>query len=296
MGMEEKRDIGFTGISASDRRRFDKDKAYQRFLTRTGKAGEWTGRKKTGRIVWQSAAAIAVLIMVSYASFIQGGKNRDIQYAEIQVEAPWGSQVKTVLPDGTLVWLNADSKLTYSQAFGVDERKVYLSGEGYFEVTRNEKLPFNVQTDGLQVNVHGTKFNLRNYSGDREATVHLFEGKVSVDNYLRPDEGIAIDPNQKIFLDKKNGNMRLTQVKANNFAKWTSGNLYFDEELISDIAKDLERSYDVNIIIHPDLENARFYGSFIRKELSIRDVLDRLASTGKMKYSMTGNEIVLSAK
>jgi len=294
--MEEKKNIEFTSISDSDRKRFDKDKAYQRFLMRTGKANERAGRKKTWRIVWQSAAAIAALIIVSYVSFIQGGKKMNIQYADIQIESPWGSQVKTILPDGTLVWLNADSKLTYSQAFGVNERKVYLSGEGYFEVTPDENLPFCVQTDELLVKALGTKFNIHSYSGDREASVCLLEGKVLIGNRIGQGKKIVMASGQKIFVDKKSGDMRLKQVTASHSVEWTAGNLFFDEDLLTDIAKYLERSYDVKITVHPDLSNVRFYGNFFRKGLSIEKILNMLCSTGKMKYSMNGKEIELNPK
>ena len=78
-------------------------------------------------------------------------------FADISVEAPLGSRTKLYLPDGTLVWLNAGSRMTYSQGFGVDNRKVELEGEGYFEVQRNEKLPFFVKTKDLQFAGIGNK-------------------------------------------------------------------------------------------------------------------------------------------
>jgi len=297
MGMEGKKDIWISSISASDKKRYDKDKAWQRFLARTGKTIETTHDKKLWHVLWQSAAAIAMLFIVSHVSYRQGGKQMNIEFAEVNIEAPWGSQVKTGLPDGSTVWLNADSKLTYSQGFGINERNVYLSGEGYFEVTPNENLPFSVHTDELQVSVLGTKFNLRNYPDDGEATVCILEGKVSIGNHIRKGENIIMEPDQKIFLNKSNGDMRLTKLTtARNDAEWTRGYLLFDEELISDIAKNLERTYNVNITIHPDLANMRFYGRFVRKESSIKEIMDMLAATGKIKYRINGKEIVINPK
>ena len=292
--MESKNELLISSICEVDRKRFDKDLAWQRFLARTNRAHEPKGRKNPWPVIWRTAAAAAIVFIVSYASFRQGSKQMNVQLENVVVESQWGSQVKTGLPDGTQVWLNADSKLTCSQGFGIDDRKVYLSGEGYFEVARNEKLPFSVQTDDLRVSVLGTRFNVRNYAGDREATVCLLEGKLSVGNHIRKGDKIVMEPDQKIFLDKKNGTIRLTTIKEGNAPKWTNGDLFFDDELISDIAKELERSYDVTITIHPDLANTRFYGSFIRKDVSIKDILNILAATGKMKYTISGKEIKLA--
>ena len=308
MGMEDKmihilEEIWCSGISKADKRRFDKDKAWQRFLLRTGKANEPAYRNNSWRILWRSAAAIALLMTVSYLSYLLGGRQQvNDKFAvfadvnDVHIEASWGSLVKTCLPDGTMVWLNADSKLAYSQGFGVNDRNVVLSGEGYFEVTRNEKLPFSVQTDELQVNVLGTKFNVRNYPDDKEATVCLLEGKVWLGNHVRQGEEVVMAPDQKVFLDKESGDIRMKNVTTSNTMAWTTGYLFFDEDLLPDIAKELERSYDVKITVHPDAADLRFYGIFFRKERSVGDVLNILASTGKIQYSMTGKEIRISPK
>ena len=134
--------------------------------------------------LWRYAAIIAVILAVGCFSYWQGGVNVKDTFADISVEAPLGSRTKLYLPDGTLVWLNAGSRMTYSQGFGVDNRKVELEGEGYFEVQRNEKLPFFVKTKDLQLQVLGTKFNFRDYPEDHEVVVSLLEGKVE-DVYKR---------------------------------------------------------------------------------------------------------------
>lgn len=122
---------------------------------------------------------------------------------QITVEAPYGSKTKLYLPDGTLVWLNAGSKMSYAQDFGINERSLNLSGEAYFEVTRNEEIPFKVHTEELDVKVLGTKFNFRNYKDDLEAKVCLLEGKVALNT--RQKETI-LHPDQQALLDKKQEN------------------------------------------------------------------------------------------
>jgi len=289
------REIWFSASSLPDKEVFDEKKAYLRFVSHQGKKKENTWQKTSLRVLLQSAAAIIILVIVSYISFKHGNEQLKSQFCDIVIEAPWGSKTKTYLPDGTLVWLNTGSKMTYSQGFGVNDRNVHLSGEGYFEVVRNEKLPFNVVTDEMQVNVLGTKFNFCNYPNDEEAMISLLEGRIMVRNYVKKGENIKMNPNQEIFLNKESGHMRIVKVNARNTTEWTKGYLFFDENLLPDIVKRLERSYNVQIIItDPSLKKLRFYSNFTRKELSVKEVLDILSSTRKIKYTINGKEIKLS--
>ncbi|MDR0845180.1 MAG: DUF4974 domain-containing protein [Tannerella sp.] len=270
--------------------RFDKDKAYKRFLQRTNLR---KAKTISMRPFLYAAAGVLLLLIISYASYWQGGEQLKSRFADVIIEAPLGSKTKTSLPDGTLVWLNAGSKITYSQGFGVSERNIRLSGEGYFEVTKNEKAPFCVHTDELQVNVLGTIFNFRNYPEGEEATVSLVEGLVLAKNQLK-NEKAQLSPGEKVFLDKKTGEMRVVSVNVQNTVAWTDDYLFFDEELLPDIVRELERSYNVKIsLADPSLETFRFYGNFVVKDQTIEEILDMLASTNKLRYRIKGKEITL---
>jgi ferric-dicitrate binding protein FerR (iron transport regulator) len=285
------REIWFSAISASDAGTFNKEQAYQRFLLR---AGIRKAKKFSWRPVIYAAAAIALLFITSYTAYWQGGEQLKSRFSDVVIEVPSGSRTKMFLPDGTLVWLNAGSKITYSQGFGVSERKVHLQGEGYFEVTKDEKLPFGVQTNELYVYVLGTKFNFRNYPDDKEASVSLLEGIVLASNRVKKGKDVRLMPDQEVFLNKKSGEMHVSVINAQHTTEWTNGFLFFDEILLPDIVKELERSYNVSIrIADPALNTSRFYGNFIRKEQSIEEVLDLLATTNKLKYSKNGKEIIL---
>lgn len=288
------RELWFAAGVATDDKSFDKDSAYRRFLIRAAGGGGEKRRRRIARIVIQSAAAAVLIVMASYVSFRRGNADVKNRFADITVEVPWGSRIKTSLPDGTSVWLNAGSAITYSQGFGVDERTVSLTGEGYFEVVPG-KIQFGVRTEEICVNVIGTKFNFRNYPDDEEASVSLLEGKVSVCNRMKCDEKTVINPGQRVFLDKRNGEMRVKEANVMNTTEWTAGNLFFDEELLTDIIKELERHYNAKIVVADrELNSLRFYCSFIRREMSIKDIFDVLCSTGKMRYSINGKEIVLN--
>ena len=291
------REIWFSAVSREAASVYDKDKAFENFRNRVESQKEIQSTSRRGfslSALWRYAAVVAIIIAVGCISYWQGEVNVKDTFADISVEAPLGSKTKLYLPDGTLVWLNAGSRMTYSQGFGVDNRKVELEGEGYFEVKRNEKIPFFVKTKDLQLQVLGTKFNFRDYPEDHEVVVSLLEGKVGLNNLLREEKEAVLSPDERAVLNKANGFLTVESVTASNASQWTDGYLFFDEELLSDIAKELERSYNVKIHIANDsLKTFRFYGNFVRREQNIQEVLEALATTEKMQYKIEERNITI---
>ena len=291
------REIWFSAVSREAASVYDKDKAFENFRNRVESQKEIQSTSRRGfslSALWRYAAVVAIIIAVGCISYWQGEVNVKDTFADISVEAPLGSKTKLYLPDGTLVWLNAGSRMTYSQGFGVDNRKVELEGEGYFEVKRNEKIPFFVKTKDLQLQVLGTKFNFRDYPEDHEVVVSLLEGKVGLNNLLREEKEAVLSPDERAVLNKANGLLTVESVTASNASQWTDGYLFFDEELLPDIAKELERSYNVKIHIANDsLKTFRFYGNSVRREQNIQEVLEALASTEKMQYKIEERNITI---
>ena len=291
------REIWFSAVSREAASVYDKDKAFENFRNRVESQKEIQSTSRRGfslSALWRYAAVVAIIIAVGCISYWQGEVNVKDTFADISVEAPLGSKTKLYLPDGTLVWLNAGSRMTYSQGFGVDNRKVELEGEGYFEVKRNEKIPFFVKTKDLQLQVLGTKFNFRDYPEDHEVVVSLLEGKVGLNNLLREEKEAVLSPDERAVLNKANGLLTVESVTASNASQWTDGYLFFDEELLPDIAKELERSYNVKIHIANDsLKTFRFYGNFVRREQNIQEVLEALATTEKMQYKLEERNITI---
>jgi ferric-dicitrate binding protein FerR (iron transport regulator) len=293
------REIWLAGGAINHAGRFDTQRGYAQFLARTDSFAGCRRKAKMPLVVrYLSYAAVFLLLLtVSYVSYRQGGEQLKSRFADIVIEVPLGARMKMYLPDSTLVWLNAGSKITYSQGFGVSERNVNLTGEGYFEVTKNAKLPFQVKTDELQIKVLGTKFNLSNYPDNEEAIVSLLEGKVQVSNLMHANEEKNMAPDEKAFLNKKTGLMRILAHKTRPSAEWTNGYLCFDDELLPDIVKTLERSYNVKITIaDKSLETVRFYSDFSRQEQHIEDILRLLKSTNKLTFTADGKNIILREK
>jgi len=254
---------------------------------------------------WQSlstritsiAAAIIILIALPYITFRQGVNTVKKQFSDITVKVPMGSNTNIVLPDGTKVKLNAGSELTYSQGFGMENRDLKFTGEGYFEVTKNPEMPFTVSSQELSVKVLGTIFNFKNYKSDDEAIICLRRGKVQVNSHIGDCQENILLPNEMAILNKRS--KVLTHKKLHNSSpyEWTKGFLFFDEELLPDIAKELERAYGVSITLaDKELEGVRFYGNFVRKRQNIVEVLDLLSRTNKLAYSIEDKNIILTLK
>ena len=279
---------------ADDTQQYDVDQAFERFRKRTGLDQSGRQSYKWYRTWSVAAVAIVLLGLITVTAYWQGSRQIQSNFSDIVVEAPLGSKTKLTLPDGSTVWLNAGSKMVYSQGFGVSDRKLDFQGEGYFEVEKNDEMPFLVQTHDVNVTVVGTKFNFRNYPEDEEAVVELLEGKVALENQLKEESVRYLSPNEKMVLHKATGEMDITSAKVKEATLWTENILLFDEDLLPDIVWKLERSYRVQIEIeNEDLKQARFYGQFNQLEQNIYDVLDMLSETGKLKYHEEGKVIYL---
>lgn len=282
-----------SGVSGDDTP-FNKEKAFDLFKRRMVKAEEM--QKQVHRFSWKvvyRVAAVILFLLLPLGAYWQGKETVKDTFADMIVEAPLGARTKLHLPDGTLVWLNAGSKIVYSQGFGVEDRKLCLEGEGYFEVTKNEKIPFEVRTKELNLRVLGTKFNFKNYAEDEEVTVNLMEGKVALNNRLKNMATLYLAPQEKMVLNKRTGIMKRSKTNVEYANAWSRNELFFDEELLEDIAKKLMRSYNAEIVVADSLKNKRFYGSFKIIGNTIDEVLQTIASTNRMRYRHENDKYIL---
>ena len=260
--------------------------------------------QKKDRYVIFHRIVIELLKVAAIALILLGGNfllQKDDQMESLPsfqtLYVPAGQRAELILPDSTKVWLNANSKLVYPTSFKKGIRQVELDGEAYFEVRKNEKLPFDVMTKELNVKVLGTKFNFRNYDEDEEVTVNLLEGKVQLENYVKKMGVNYLSPSEKVTLNKLTGEMIISRAEVKNAKEWTNGGLFFDEMPLSDIVKELNRSYNVKIhIADEQLTHNRFYALFNRKEQTIYNVLDIITATNQVRYKVEGDSILLYAK
>jgi transmembrane sensor len=179
------------------------------------------------------------------------------------IYVPQGQRAEVTLQDGTTVWLNAGSRLTYPAQFAGGERRVHLEGEGFFKVAKKRHFPFIVETQKLMMKVLGTQFDVCCYPGQEVQETSLYEGRIQV--YLPhqdAESGVILKPQQRIFL--KQNRLFVEQMNAQDEApSWINGVLTFDNAKLSDITSTLERYFGVKIIIHNSkLGKTRYTGKF----------------------------------
>lgn len=287
---ERMRDIWLAAASKENLSRYDADEAFNLFLARIK-------TRKNRRLVVSLLRYAAILLLVfgvGYAAYLRGGSDVRGDFSEIAVEAPLGSTSKVTLPDGTAVTLNAGSRLSYSQGFGVESRDVRLSGEGYFEVAHKEDMPFRIITGKLDLRVVGTKFNFRCYDDEANIVVSLMKGSVELDNRVTGGAKTCLHPNEQAVMNKADGTLTVSKKAAAQSRSWADSRLVFEEETLASIAKTLERTYNVKVTINTDsLRSYKFYGIFNSKEQSIDDVLQALQSTNKIHYKRHGRQITI---
>ncbi|WP_437919694.1 FecR family protein [Sphingobacterium sp. LRF_L2] len=188
---------------------------------------------------------------------------------------------KVSLPDGSLVWLNNESSLTFPLEFGKKNRNVTLSGEGYFDVYRDENRPFVITTENFKTRVLGTQFIVREYSSDEESTVAVISGSVQVSkNIDRQVEFTEIlGKSDRIIYHK--GIKKITRdqsVDLQNITSWKEGKLSFQNVSLLDVANTLQRRFNVRIKVDPTLYEKKIYADFEQKSVeTIMKVLSMLA-------------------
>lgn len=197
----------------------------------------------------------------------QQQNENDVQPIVNTLKIPNGGEYKLVLPDGTKVWLNSDTELSYSVPFIGNQRKVRLKGEAYFEVTHNKYKPFIVSTDNQDIEVLGTQFNVSSYSEDLNDVTTLVEGKVKVGHLrAKPSEHEEfLLPNDQLVFNKKSSDLLKQKVDTYIFTSWKDGRFVFKNEPLGSLLAKLGRWYDVEIFIKDEsVKNIRFTGDLPR--------------------------------
>jgi ferric-dicitrate binding protein FerR (iron transport regulator) len=166
--------------------------------------------------------------------------------AQREFHASNGRMLVVTLQDGSLVTLNSGSTLKVSSDFQKRERSVELSGEAYFQVTKNVSKPFIVRAGSVSTRVLGTAFNVQAYKNDRLLTITVAEGKVRV-NSRQTRLSQDLTPGKQLIYNKDRQTSKVGAVNAEHVSAWRSGTLYFDNESIPEIIKRLERKFDVTI-------------------------------------------------
>ncbi|HEV2482345.1 MAG TPA: FecR domain-containing protein, partial [Puia sp.] len=242
--------------------------------------------------------------------------------ANEEVLARAGARTSLLLPDGTRVWLNSNSKLGYDKEFNSGNREVALEGEAFFEVTKNAELPFIVHAATLDIQVLGTSFTVKSYPQDATVEATLLKGTIEVRRKGSPNTAeVILKPNEKLVFDKFPGidsadrrsdmagdvhHQAITGMAVDHIrtdlpdsskveTAWMYNRLVFDGENFQELAAEMERWYDVSIFVRDEqLNKFRFSGVFTTE--TVEEALKDLQLTADFTYKINGKEIDLYAK
>ena len=178
---------------------------------------------------------------------------------------PAGQRAQLTLQDGTEVWLNAQSTLTYPAHFSGKNRQVEVVGEAFFDVAKDKKKPFIVSTQHIDMKVLGTQFNIYSYPETGYIQTDLVEGSLMVYGERSPESSVTLKPNERVTI--KDGKMFLGEIESSNYFLWKDGIYTFDNERLLDIIEKLQLYYDVTIIVKdPEIFNVRYTGKFRQRD------------------------------
>lgn len=245
-------------------------------------------RSKALKYCIAAAAAAALFLTGAATSELLTGKRQ-----ETVLMASSENISSYTLPDGSKVWLNKNSWLTYNQRFGKRTRQVALKGEGYFEVNRDERRPFIVKMQNdLDIKVLGTTFNACNYPSLNKAEVILRSGSVQVSDNGR-NEHVILKPNQKFTWNE--GTAKISSVNAMNCCRWFEHRLVFDNVKLKDIIENLSHKYQTEISLNVGNLADKHMSMTIRDE-SVEDILDILTTLLPIRWRYQGAEIIIENK
>jgi ferric-dicitrate binding protein FerR (iron transport regulator) len=215
------------------------------------------------------------------------------------VIVPYGKRTQITLAEGTKIWLNSGSKLIYPAVFAGENRKVYLEGEGIFDVTHFKSKPFIVKTKDLQIKVLGTVFNVSAYPDDQYSSTVLARGKIEVSpngtNFFTKKEMI-LSPGTMAVYNPERKILDQHQVNPENYMSWRNGYLIFESERLEQILKQLGRYYNVKMVIQdPELGNETFSGSIDMKGTP-EDVLGVIRQTTPFTITYDNEKILINSK
>lgn len=225
-----------------------------------------------------------------------------------------GSRTTVQLSDGTKVWLNADSKIYYDEAFKSNVREVQLEGEAFFDVKKDSSRPFIIHTSVIDIKVLGTRFNVKSYKNENETETALISGRVEVSIKGSPEKKIILRPNEKLIVkhpgpadtagnSKEHGNALLVvkALKKDPMYKnspeilWMDNKLVFDGETLEAVCKKLERWYNVKITIQDESLKKGAYTAIFDGE-TLQNVLTALKITDGIDFSIHNNEVLIFSK
>lgn len=269
-----------------------------------------SGESRVIKFNWRAlSAAAAVLLIIVMGVTYYLSKNTVGTNSPNVVATKKGNKTNIVLPDGSKVWVNADSRLTYDQSFGKDTREVTLTGEAYFDVVHDKEHPFIVHTKNIDIRVLGTMFNVRSYADEISTQTTLVKGSVQVSLKNEKQKKIMLAPNEKLVVqnaysqqEQVRNSPDLPQIELLTIkpspvdssvaeTQWINNKLAFENEHLENLVPTLERWYNVKIILRNKTITQTFSGAF--ENDALEDVLQSLQLSARIKYKIEKDTVTI---
>jgi ferric-dicitrate binding protein FerR (iron transport regulator) len=270
---------------------FDPDKAWAKFEQKIDVSAT---KRFSFQHILRYAAVFLLAFFLGATTYFYIESHSPATGAMVEYTAPYGSKTSLKMADGTLVWLNVGTVLKYGQNFGIKDRKVELSGEAYFEVAKNKKLPFCVNAKGISVTALGTKFNVKAYPEEKTVETILLEGSVKLNQSQSSEKSkIVLQPNQKAIFNLNENSFTTTAIDDVSDVSWTTNKWVIKNIRLGEFTKLLERRYNIDFTFSDERIKEYVFGGTIKDE-TIEQLLTAISYSAPVKYSIVNNHVTLS--
>ncbi len=248
-------------------------------------------------LIYKLAAIFAIPVTFALSWYFMGSQE-PIQPTSpdmfCEVTAPKGHVAKCILPDSSEVWINTGSTISYNTgSFNNKSREIQLSGEAYFEVTKNKEKPFKVKTSIANILVTGTSFNVKSYSDRDLFETVLAEGSIDMEINNAAEQKVSIVPGERAVYEVGKKNIVIEKVESDIFTAWRNGELLFKDATLNDLVRELERIYDINFHLQDEkLGEFRFRGMFSYNN-NLIEALEKIKRTAHIDYYIENKEVWL---
>lgn len=248
----------------------------------------------TRRLLYR-AVGIAAMLALALGFSLSLMVSEEEEAKLVSFTAPVGQKAEVCLPDGTKVWLNSGSTLTYSTDYAKDRRSVKLDGQAFFDVVRDSKKQFDVSVGDVKVLVHGTAFDVNGYGDNSELEVVLLRGHVTVVSASTDKLLADMKPNQKAIIPlRETDKCKLAACDAEIESVWRLGKLKIENENLQEVVQKMERWYGVKIQLNHMPENKRYWMTI--KTESLREMLEIVNRVTPIAYTINGEEVSITGR
>ena len=269
--------------------------AWERFAAKNETLFATPRKERFSRVFMRRAAgfaAAAVLMLGAVIAFVpfdsghMSGKHAVNEFADrLEYRTGRGEKMDVVLPDGSTVCLNSETRLVVAADFGESTREISFDGEGFFNIARDPERPFIIHSADDDYTVLGTSFNLQSYAREKFAVVTLHTGCLQA--RVRKDV-IILDPNEELQIDAENNTIAKREVNVDDSISWINGRLVFSGLPLKDVANKLSRHFQVRINVHADIANQQYTGMV--DDETLEEALNMIAETSPRRMRITNIE------